>query len=127
MRLGFWNRLAIVATGLGLLIAPVTIQTIIANDLHKSRMAFYGLCYEAATKRLEEAIEANAKDTFAADVARCDADLTNDKHSPFTWRQWFELAQGTLAFAAILYVLFGIVGIIGRWVWRGRDVKKNTD
>jgi hypothetical protein len=120
MRLGVWNRLAIVATGLGLLIAPVAFQIKIAGEIEEARSIWYNSCLDIARERpLEE---------MAAAIRDCDEERSRAQkaHSAWRWALWLEFAIATLITCAIFYTLiWGSVSVV-RWVWRGKD-QENTD
>lgn len=125
MRLGFWNRLAIVATGLALLILPVAIQFSMANEMFETRQRLYTWCLESAKERADNAVGTGVA-VYAADAKQCDENWKNDEgYTPFRWGTWFEFAGGTLVFAGLLYALLWLGVIVSRWVWRGRAVKAN--
>ena len=115
MKLGLWNRLAIVAILLALLIAPVAIQMNIARESNLRRDTLYDICIKYADKApLPKLMEEHAKcidDRFP----------TPDPYTPWTWKNWREFAGGTLAFCAIFYVLIWVIVATVKWVWRGRS------
>lgn len=118
MKLGLWNRLAIVATVLALLIAPPAVMIDIAEDLNSSRDAWYNLCIRA-TEGLD--LEAHSKATQKCIDERYP---DNDPYSPFTWENWRQFAFATLVFCGVFYLMIWGISATVRWVWRGREVKK---
>lgn len=116
MRLGFWNRLAIVATGLALLIAPLWIIVGINGDLDQLDTALYNAC--------EKDAQALPLGKYYAAHDKCWKErFRGDRYRP-GWSQWSEYAIGTFTACAILYALIFAVNWIVRWVWRGRAPAK---
>ncbi len=127
MRLGFWNRLALVATGLALIVGPLAIQTRMKYQLTQSEQDQYGICFNIASSKMERAIRDGKPHTFNADADACAEDWMRSAElfDPFTWEKWSGLATTTLGLAALLYCLIWLGVIVSRWVWKGRSVKVN--
>lgn len=125
MKIGFWNRLAIVLIGLAVLVAPVAMQYRLAAEQTEVQQNLFGLCFDAATKKMERAIQRQEPETFEADVEACRKswERAAETYRPFSWPVWFDLAGATLAFSIALYLLIWVGSLIGKWVLRGRDFK----
>lgn len=112
LRLGFWNRLAIVASSLGS-IGGATWMVLSANNASsKAREDGYSFCMEG--------------------LSRPGTDLTPEycgelwlgKPLPLGWTHWFETIGGLLLLSGAIYILIAATAWVARWVWRGRSVSK---
>lgn len=112
MRLGFWNRLAVVATVLACIIAPTWIWLSINDDIFDSRAVWHKHCVAAAEHRptAEAMAEAHSK---------CMDDLTAP--TGLGWPEWWEFVGGTLMACLLIYLLVWGVVLTARWVWKGRS------
>lgn len=123
MRLGLWNRLAIAATVLALLIAPVWIMFSIETTNTRLDREVFDLCSKAADQRYHSAPDPNAAlAALSEDHARCSDHLQIMTGSDvFHWPFWRELAGGTLIACAIIYALIWLAVSVGKWVIRGKN------
>lgn len=114
MRLGFWNRLAIVATGLAMLIAPIWYIMAVNKQIDDGREQNYHLCM-AGADILKDANK--YEDTFQ----RCwDMRFPKDDTIRPGWPAWREGVVSTLIVCAILYTLIWVIVATIKWIWRGR-------
>lgn len=126
MRLGLWNRLAIVATVLAVMIVPVAIIADINGDQMETQQRNYELCLKWANEAYDHArIETPAQAAAAnsklyAKIAECGTEhMGLSKYRP-GWKDWREFVGGTLAGCAIIYALIWLIAWTCRWVWAGR-------
>lgn len=122
MKLGLWNRLAIVLTGLALLVGPLAIQMHEKSYTTEIEFNNYSRCYKAASSKMERDLDEGRPVTFQADVDVCGENLERRLKvvDPYTWERWFAYAGAILGIAALIYVLIWLAVITARWVWRGR-------
>lgn len=120
MRLGLWNRLAIVATVLAFLFAPLAIMTDIAADQAEARELRVANCQSFAESKLKRDIAAGRHPTYPEDSTACYSSVWDTPSYAWNWKAWREFAGGTLAFCAILYGLMWLIVWVAKWVWRGR-------
>jgi hypothetical protein len=116
VKLGFWNRLAIVATVLAILLAPITIMVLAFNDMSKNVDALYGFCMRSA--------DARPPNEMGAAVDRCFDEMSvryqAAGNAAYSWEFWFQLVSGTLIVCVVLYCAIWAAAMITRWIWRGR-------
>lgn len=120
MRLGFWNRLAVVAAAISLIAAPTYITFDMGRSQRETIDLLYKSCIQSAVNRkvVAEALQAQKV---------CDDFLSKSyDSSPVSWSVWRELAFGTAAVIACIYLIILTFVIICKWVWRGREIK-NTE
>lgn len=118
MRIGLWNRLAIVATVLACIIAPIWIWLDIAFEIEASRQLWYETCTALADDQPVLA------DSMAAH-ARC-RDQRSEPSS-LGWDDWREFVGGTFVACIIIYLLIWAIAATVKWVWRGRNVDAGID
>lgn len=119
MRLGLWNRLAIVATVLAVFIAPAWVIVGIIDDSYEGRDARYDLCMQFA--------QDGPPNEFGEAIRLCGEARTASAPYRPTWAEWGELALGTLIVCVVLYGLIWLAAWVAKWVWRGRArAQKNT-
>lgn len=116
---GFWDRLAIVATALAMLIVPVVIQYRIAASVTEVVDSTYKSCQAMVDDLLEtERYEA------ASDMRqKCYEDRFERDHSYPGWKEWRGSVLGTLIACVILYALIRAAVATAKWVWRGRTTE----
>lgn len=108
-----WNRLAIVATVLAVIIAPLWLMATIISSQAESRDALYRLCMGFA--------ESGPPAEYGAAIEKCSADRLSDPYRP-GMQKWREFALGTLVVCATIYGLIWLAVWTVKWVWRGRFV-----
>lgn len=124
MRLGFWNRLAVVATVLALLVVPVAIMVDIDRGIAETRQAYYEICVKEAASERDKATDLGRfRRHLEAERACWDSRFPADDPYRQGWSHWREYALGTLMGAAILYALLWLVVATAKWVWAGRTRK----
>lgn len=116
MRLGFWNRLAIVVAVLALIFAPLAYMVEINNQIADGREATGNLC--RASAEMLDTVEKRS----AANEACWKAQFPTPDPLRAGWGQWREGFITTLQVCAILYALIWLVVATAKWVWRGRRV-----
>lgn len=115
MRFGRWNRLALVATFLAVLVAPLSMMVLMSNDRSHNVDVIYQLC-------LSEAVDGPA-DQMALAVGQCNDEMSaghRRANEEYSWSIWLLLAGGTLAGCAVLYGLIWLIVGTAKWVWRGK-------
>jgi hypothetical protein len=118
MKLGLWNRLAIVATGLVMLIGPVAVMASIAYDVFPRQQASLDAC-NAAVDAVTDWRERNAQRDECWENY-----LDNLKaYTPWTWANWREIALGFAITCVAAYALIFAAQWIARWVLAGRTIK----
>lgn len=110
MKLGFWNRLAIVTGALTTLIAPTWI--VISERIETAEAKQSG--YRACMKAFNEAPD-RYDPNFCAEQW-----LETDWHGP-GWPEWFQAIAAVAFLCLILYLLIAAAVGIVKWVWRGRS------
>ena len=115
-KLGFWNRLAVVLSGLTLALAPPI--SIISNDLRQARV--YNEIYEkcmAAALQAGDVEEQMVQEEFCRSqrLARL------DRPSPWTLSNWTVLVTGWGLICATIYAVAFAAQWLASWVWRGRE------
>lgn len=116
MRLGFWNRLAIVASVLAILIAPTWFVVSENYKMTVAREQGYNTCLDQVYKP-------------GSDLTRKQCEEIWEPYQAgyrMGWGAWREAAFAVAAMSAVIYALIWLAAWITRWVLRGR-VDKNTD
>lgn len=108
-RLGFWNRLALVAGALTSLILPTWF--ILDHNAERAEIGSAG--YQACMERASQTLEPNAVDGC------WEAWMTN--WSFLGWSDWISGVGATLVGCAVLYLLIAAFVWMAKWVWRGRQ------
>lgn len=109
MRLGFWNRLAVVATVLAVAITPVWTVSSYVGRAQTRNEAFYDLCMKLAKAD---------RDRWAAED-RCWQDRVNLPIDPDP-SLWWQSALSAFVACVVIYLLIWTAIATARWVWRGR-------
>ena len=108
IRLGFWNRLAIVATALTIMIVPTYAYLDYIADAQTRNEAWFDMCLEFPPKN------------EAAKFEECRQQYLEASTNP-TGGFWWEVAGATLIICGVLYALIWLAVWIAKWVWRGRN------
>lgn len=119
MRLGLWNRLAIVAFVVGVPVASLVAITDKQADLDASRLSFIETCETAAGEKPNTASRLEALDTcrdLAYQSGKQNIYNVNGDH-------WQMYLGGFAMFGAAIYALIWITAVTAKWVWRGRTQK----
>ena len=119
MRLGLWNRLAVVATALAVLIAPLWISFDIASDVSAARHQSYNNCMTIAQQRMELNLERGEPATYTTDMDQCNKEFLVPGYA-LNWKDWSEFLGGTLIVCAFIYALLWAFVATAKWVWRSR-------
>lgn len=122
MRLGLWNRLAIVATGLFVVFAPIWIMRDMAVASRESGLRGSKLCHDYASAKLKTDIRDHKAITFPKDATDCYNEDDHRFYYQMNWNDWLVGAAGSLAFCAAIYALIWLAVFATRWVWAGRKV-----
>ena len=111
MRLGAWNRLAIVAGALLTLVGPTWFVISENSKNYKAHFDSYQACISLATQREDSKLAESCWDIWMND------------YSTFGWTEWLE---GVGIFAVISTILYGMIWLlvwVTKWVWRGRNTQ----
>lgn len=119
IKLGLWNRLAIVASVMALIVLPLWAVSD-ANRLASDIAGFgYRICVEQVERR-------PAADVYAGDEA-CMKQFEKDfAKLRAGWQVYREALFFTAVACAVAYGLLWLVFAIGKWIWRGRETTKST-
>lgn len=112
---GFWNRLAVVAAGLTLLVAPVAGLLSANSEYEDRRQVAYEHCLNNA-----EAIHGDDYDGLWAAQKRCMDTRYDDRPDRPGWDYYGSFLLLTAALCALLYGLAFLSIRVARWVWNGR-------
>lgn len=116
MRLGFWNRLAIVATGVACLAGPIWYVVSGNNELESLRQAYYVACQTDA----QGFLDTGDFDIYRQESQRCLDERYAENRYRYGWPEWREALVETIILSGIVYLLIFSIVRITRWVWRGR-------
>ena len=120
MKLGFWNRLAVVGTVLAILIAPLAIMVDINAEVNDIREMSYNSCMKLVSdiysKDPTAALEMLEEEKECWEFRFPDPDPAHQG-----WNEWREYALGTAQVCAILYALIWSIVSTYKWVLRGRE------
>lgn len=112
MRLGIWNRLAIVAATLALAIFPtwfIISENIRFAETHEKE---YQNCVALALKPNDG--------TLTLQVCREIWPIGG--YPSYGWAQWIEMFIATFVFCILVYLIIWLMVWTARWVWRGRQL-----
>jgi hypothetical protein len=110
MKLGLWNRLAVVSAGLTLLATPTWWILSERAEIATSQSSAFRACAAAAREN---------PDQYSIDF--CFDTWLGDYWMP-GWTEWWQ-AMGVVAIlVAIVYGLIWGAVWLARWIWRGRQV-----
>ena len=115
MRLGFWNRLALVVTVLVTIAMPLYAVRGYMNDQQIAKDSWFEMCKGFA---VQAEAEANGKKPIQT-LTQCE----DERNAPLHWPiidLWWMAALAGFVICAVTYGLLWISISIGRWVWRGR-------
>lgn len=119
-RLGMWNRLALALTVLAVLLAPPIAGVSVQNQLSQARETWLTDC-----RRLNEGTGKHDLKGYLEREERCWDDFTKPYDGP-SWDFYWEVAYGTLAICAVLYLLIWLTVATVKWIWRGRSVTRGN-
>ena len=121
MRLGFWNRLAIVATGIAMIAVPLWATVVQVGDSQEFRTALYKRCQQDADRKLKQSLQQNGGASYGDAMVACDRDMMEYKGYQINWTDWLQFAGVALGICAFLYCLIWSIAFLARWVWAGRE------
>jgi hypothetical protein len=124
MRLGFWNRLAVVGFVLTLLFSPIYFGIDAAQERDHLRSIMYDACMKDAKESYPDPAYMKR---FAVERECLEKRYPiPDPYPVWTWANWWTVIQGSALGYGIIYALIWIIVATCKWVWRGRR-KKNTE
>jgi hypothetical protein len=103
VKLGFWNRLAIVAGGLFPLVGASWLILSQREEMFEARQSGYLTC-----------VQSNPR-------ANC-WDLWMEGRSTLGWTDWWQTVGALVLVAMVFYALIGAAVWLAKWIWRGRQV-----
>lgn len=109
MRLGFWNRLALVVGVIGTFVAATAITLVSMSDFNELISTHYADCVSRAD--MDAAMRETCWNEYLAAQLRGPG-----------WGFWRETIIGSAMAAVILYLLIAASVWVARWVWRGRQI-----
>jgi hypothetical protein len=114
-RLGFWNRLAIVAVALTMVGLPIWAVVDTNADAAKFATSSYRICTEIA----EQYPTANP----SKDAQNCmDQEIRQLHDMGATWGTYFTALGFTFVLCCLVYGLLLAIVSTSKWVWRGRSL-----
>lgn len=116
MKFGFWNRLAIVAIVLALIVGPIWIWLDMAMDASEAETARYELCLRASEFAFESTNDAVVSSKQRADCS----EVLNASTGP-GWAEWGWAVLGVFIACVVFYLLVWVLASSAKWVWRGRE------
>jgi hypothetical protein len=111
MKLGMWNRLAIVGAVLSLLVLPAWLIIDANIDFAKAHEEGYSRCIEAVSKPNDGTLS----------VSQCREIWPIGGQSSYGWPEWREAVMATAIVYATLYVLICLIAWTAKWILRGRQ------
>lgn len=111
MKLGMWNRLAVVGAVLSLLVLPAWYIADSSIYLAEAQEQGFTRCIEAASQRNDGTLS-NAK---------CREIWPISGQYKYGWTEWRQAATATLIAYAAIYILIWLTVWTTRWVLRGRQ------
>lgn len=117
MKLGFWNRLAIVASGITLLVAPIAVGIYQNKALQEQRQVNYDLCMKIANDLWGDG---DAKVHGDALQSCWNTHFPKHDTGPSAWDEWRVAFMATAFVCLVIYLMIWSVYAVSRWVWRGR-------
>lgn len=118
--LGFWNRLAIVATVLALIVIPAWVYIDTVDSLNTTKTLMLESCRkQALVHQLPNGL-ADFDKIRAADKL-CWEDFARRPEANSTI--WREALAATMLLCAFVYGLIWSIIATAKWVWRGRSAK----
>lgn len=120
MRLRFWNRLAIVAAALALIVVPAWIWTSAQYDTAEANEAAFNHCI-ASADRLAMSNQAEVRATALSANKTCWDNWEHViSHGGPGWPEYWSTVLAVGVAVAIAYVLLWLGALVTRWVLRGR-------
>ena len=119
-RIGFWNRLAIVAAGLVVLIGPIWGMANMASSSQDSMTRWFKLCQDDAYAKMDADVKARRPLTYQAESDHCYKQMNEYPYYRMNWSDWSTGVGMALAFCAMVYGLIWSIVFTLRWIWAGR-------
>lgn len=110
MKIGFWNRLAIVAIIVGALVAATANFYSFAEERGEIRQRGYEACLSKVPS-----------EDGSMTVDYCFETWLDDFWMP-GWEYWLDYVGLFFVVGIVLYFVMWLGVLIARWVWRGREV-----
>lgn len=124
LRLGMWNRLAIVATVLAAAIAPLVIQSNMRSEKYEFGGKMGKWCRDTAERDMQRGGgEAASMLVYSAALEKCFQQERKDYDTKYIDGMWSTILGGTLIACLVAYLLIAAMVFIARWIWRGRAVQ----
>lgn len=112
MRLGFWNRLAIVAFVVG--VPSTSLYAVIQkqDELEQTRQTILGVC--------ERAVESGTRPANGWDGKSPCIEMAKPSDYTVTGGTWTMALKAHALLGLCIYALIAAVVWVAKWVWRGR-------
>ena len=117
MKLGLWNRLAIAATGLALIVGPIWIWLDMTTDATEASTARYQLCLDLSEAAVERTGDFEA---YTDELRACGEMLVSEDYGP-GWNEYGWAVLGVFVACLVFYLLIWALASLAKWVWRGRE------
>jgi hypothetical protein len=111
MRLGFWNRLALVIGVVVTFVVPSWLVFSVGQQQRADMEAGYETCTEAASAPV---------DWYA--MAECNETWGHTSLGAYGWKMWFEHVAVTAISVIVIYLIIVVLVQSGIWVWKGRNL-----
>lgn len=111
MRLGFWNRLAVVAFVIGTIAGPSWYVLSANAEMSALQQGAYETCMAVADERRDFAAKKTCFDTLVSGSDRF-----------LGWSEWRQAIIPTLILLVAGYLIIAGAAWVVRWVWRGRSI-----
>lgn len=113
MKLGIWNRLAVVVTTLACLICPTWL--VVSSNYESRRSHQEG--YEACVARAMEPNDGTLTAQACSEIWPAGGQLTS-----YGMAEWWNAAFATFVACVVAYGVLALAAAVGKWVWRGRKI-----
>jgi len=111
MKIGFWNRLAVVAGALFTFITPTWLVLWQQTENSRIRGEGYQTCLRAAYEQ---------RGSGYLNEDRCWETWMNVRSGP-GWTEWWQTVGAMLLLVGVIYLIVLAIVQTCKWVWRGRQ------
>ena len=110
MKLGFWNRLALVIGVVVTLVVPSWMVLSLKDQHRKVMDSGYQACIAAAS------------DNYEPNGLQACWQIWIEPTTPYGWDYWWALVGGAAIAVVIVYLVIAAGIFTAKWVWRGRNI-----
>lgn len=111
MRLGFWNRLALVVAAISVFALPTYFVLSHNSDHAKVMASGYDTCINKAVEQPES----------VPSLDYCAELWVYPKGGYWGWSVWLESVAWSVPLALVIYALLAGIIWVARWIWAGRQ------